>query len=227
MNRNTISRITVPGFTAILALAGAHAHAILVNWGGDLYYQNGYTAPFPGLDLSLNHTEDNTDTYAYLEQYNVTLRSGTYYNANLNGTYPQSSSIVRQTIPGGGIATINSYILHFDPGFLTHSSLAFFEFDNPIFVISRSTDLGISDMFYGMTGVQYPHYSDFDRGFDLGAGDAFMISTPRAGRWRLDWYAHDFTGMDELRVIEMVNAPAPASLALLGMTALTAGRRRR
>ncbi len=228
MNRNRTNRTALRAAAcAALATTAAASHAGVANYGGNIY-AGIQTSPPSNYDLRLNATEDNTRTRVYLEQSNVLLQHQTYYNAHFNGTYQQNSALVRQAIPGTGTAVVNSYIFHFDPtsGFPTRTSTGFVEFTNPIYVISRNSDLDASDVRFGMTGVQYATGPLSDRGYDLAANDAFWISTPRTGIWRLDFYARSSTGMDQLRVIEMVSVPAPASLALLGMGGLLTARRR-
>lgn len=228
MTRNRTNRFALRTLAgATIALTTGAAHAGVSNYGGNIY-AGVQTSPPSNHDLRLNATEDNTRTRVYLEQSNILLQSTIYYNAHLNGTYQQNSALVHQAIPGTGSATVNSYILHFDPtsGIRTRTSQGFIEFTNPIYVISRNSDLDASDIRFGMTGVQYATGPLSDRGYDLASNDAFWISTPQAGVWRLDFYARSSTGMDELRVIEMVSVPSPAPLALLGLGGLFAARRR-
>ena len=219
----TLIRICMLLTAAALAAASPPALAGVVGYGGDVF-AGVETSPPGNFDLRLNATEDNTRTHVYQERANITLPSGVKYHAHAPGNYQTNASLVNATIPFGGTANVTSYIFHFDPtsGFPAKTSAGWVDFDKEIYVITHpNNDLDASDVPFGIPGVQYSNggFSIADRGYDLGANfDAFSISNPSAGVWRLDFDCQASTGMDELRVIE-VNyiVPEPSSLALIGI----------
>lgn len=215
------------GMTALagLALTTTGAHASVVGQGGNV----GGPWTSPPASLKLNKTEHNTLTNVWIEQQNMLLPSNVWYNAHNPGTYQQVSSLVHNTIPGAGTSRVNSYIFHFDPtsGIPTKTSKGYVDFDHEIYVITKNGDIDSSDVPFGMSGTQYATSMLADRGYDLAANDAFWISNPSAGVWRLQFEARASTGMDELRVIEIASVPTPGSIALLGGAGLAAFRRRR
>jgi len=228
MSTQSKNRNRTSGMAALagLALATTGAHAAIVGQGGNV----GGPWYGPPASLRLNKQEHNKDTQVWVEQQNMVLPSNVWYNAHNPGTYQQVSSLVHQTIPGAGTSLVNSYIFHFDPtsGFPTKESKGYVDFNHEFYVITKNGDIDSSDIPFGMPGTQYATGLLADRGYDLAAKDAFWISQPSAGVWRLDFQAFASTGMDELRVIEIVGSvPTPGSLALLGGAGLAACRRRR
>lgn len=219
LNLNNGRRTLCACSIAAAFLAAAPANAAIVGMAGDA------TGPWygPPASLRLNDFENNTQTQVWVEQQGMLLPSSVYYNAHNPGTYQQNSALVHQTIPGAGSMFVNSYIFHFDPTSGIRSSTGSVDFDHDIYVISENNDLDSSDVWFGMPGVQYATGLLSDRGYDLASNDAFWISNPSAGVWRLTFEAHASTGMDELRVIE---TPEPASLTMLALAGLHVLRRR-
>jgi hypothetical protein len=206
----------------------------VLNYGGNIY-AGVSSIPPANMDLRLNATEDNTRTYVFAEQ-TLTLPNGVMYHAHNPGTYQSNSNLTRQMIPGGNAALVTSYIIHFDPtsGFPPKSSDGWIDFSGPIYVISQppgagSNDLDNTDSPLGIPFVDYASgvFAIADRGFDLGGNnDVFSITNPTAGVWRLAWSCTASTGMDELRVVEMIPEPGSVGMASLGVLALLRRLRR-
>lgn len=213
--------------SAVLGLA-AQASASIVGSGGNIH--GPYSSPTN--DLRLNRTEDNTRMWVFSERQNVVVPPNIKYHAKNNGNYATHASLTSQPLPYAGVGVVNSYMLHFDPtsGIPPKSASGYVDFNNPIYIITHpNNDLDISDGPFGFPTTQYASaaFSIADRGFDLaGANDNFSISNPSAGVWRLDFDVTASTGMDELRVIEYVSVPEPASLGAIGATLLVLRRRR-
>lgn len=211
------------------AAASAPAHAGVVGYGGNIF-AGVETSPPGNYNLQLNHTEDNTRAHVYQEQAGIVLDRNVNYHAHLNGTYQQNSALVQNTIPGVNTTLVTSYLVHFDPtsGAFGHTASGYVDFSNPFYVITHpNNDLDAADIPFGMPGVQYGTGLS-DRGFDLASNDAFWISNPSAGVWRLQFEANASTGMDELRIIEVVGSvPSAGPLTLLAAGGLIAARRRR
>lgn len=211
MKKSCTNRVRMLALVAgSCALSAAPAAADVHNYAGAIF-AGVETSPPSNYDLRLNATEDNTRTRVFMEHYRILLASNVYYNATGVGTYQQNSSLVHRVIPDGNSATVNSYIFHFDPtsGWGNRRVQGWVEFTSPIYVISKNADLDAADVHFGMPGVQYATGPASDRGYDLAANDAFWISQPQAGIWRLTFDATATTGMDELRVIEVVHIPPP------------------
>lgn len=208
-------------------LVSASANADIVGWSS-----TGVHGPYtmtPSQDLRLGRTEDNTRSWVFMEKRGVGLPSGLVYDAHKPGRYTLNSDLESgsPTIPGTAKTLANSYIFHFDPtsGAARRHSDGYIDFDKPIYVISRNNNLDASDSLLGV-GIYPGSFSPIaDRGYDLVTEDWFEISRPSANIWRLEFHTSATTGMDQLRVVETV--PAPASLALLSLGGLAAARRRR
>ncbi len=211
-------------------LAGAAAQANVVNYGGQLF-AGVETSPPGNYNLQLNHTEDNTRAHAYLEQYRILLDRQVTYHAHGQGSYMTPGSLTTATrIPGVNTSIVNSYLIHFDPtsGLGGRTTTGWIEFNAPIYIITHpNNDIDQTDARFGMNGVTYGQGLS-DRGWDLASADWFDISTPSAGIWKLSWEANASSGMDEMRIIEIVDTiPTPGSVALLGLGGLAVLRRRR
>jgi MYXO-CTERM domain-containing protein len=199
-------------------LMGTAANADYAGKGGDVLgpWYGG------GANLTLGATEDNNNSQLFRELSGVTLPANVIYNAHDVGQYNQLNDLTKISIPHAG-ASVNTWILHFDPSKANKSSNGYVDFDREIYVISRDIHLSPSD---GPLGNPTNTYAGalVDRGYDLGGGDQFSISKPSSGIWRLSFDNQGTFGMDELRVVEV---PAPGALALLGLGGLLAARRRR
>jgi hypothetical protein len=202
----------------------------VVATGGNLF-AGVQTNAGPTLNLRLNQTEDNTRIFSYAEQLDIPLPRGVTYHASAPGVYDDNNDYQPGIIPGAGIAKVRSYIFHFDPtsGFPSQNSSAWVEFSGPIYVITHpNNELEASDTPFGIPTWDYANggFSVADRGFDLNGGDEFRITRP-SGNYRLDLEVQASTGMDELRVIEVVGTvPEPASLSMLASAGLLLLRRR-
>lgn len=219
-------RIRTLSAAVIMIACSSVAMGDVYNYGGSIY-AGVETSPPIGRDFRLNRLEDNTRTRVYLENYNTPILPFTLYDATSVGRYDSNSDLRPGYIPTGAGVRGNSYLFHFDPtsGVPAKESRGWVEFTHPIYVLSTNPSLDQSDFNYGFAGAAYATGIVADRGFDLNPQDWFDISNPQPGIWRLEFFARASTGMDELRVIEVI--PAPASLALLGLGGSIAFRRRR
>jgi hypothetical protein len=196
----------VTGLTLACGMACADVH----NYGGDIW-AGVETNPPSNCDLRRNSTEDNQRTRVYREHDRVPLPQQIFYNATGVGTYQQTSTLVRKAIPDADRSTVSSYIFHFDPtnNVAGKRSRGWVEFTHPIYVISQNADLDASDVYFGMPCVHYPTSFLADRGYDLAASDAFWISKPSANVWRLTFDVFATSGVDQVRVIEVVEVLPP------------------
>lgn len=219
----------VAGTVAAALLVGTSASADIIGQSS-----GGVHGPYTmtsSTDLRLNRTEDNTRSWVFLEQQGVGLPSNLVYNAHAPGRYTATAQLEPGSpfIPGDVNTRANSYIFHFDPtsGVGRKHSDGYIDFNKEIYVISKNNDLDDSDLKVGV-GIYPGRFSPIaDRGYDLVSEDWFDISRPSPGVWRLEFHTSATTGMDQLRVIETWQVPAPGSLALLGLGGMVAVRRRR
>lgn len=223
--RESIAGISLAAAVIVATTIVPAALGDVRNYGGNIF-AGVETSPPSNNDLRLGRTEDNTRAHVYREGYHVPLQLGTVYDAEANGRYDQNSDLRQGVVPFVGNGRVNSYLIHFDPtsGARNRSARGWIDFDQKIYVLSRNQSLDNTDNDYGFASVRYPGFLA-DRGMDLNPQDWFDISTPSPGIWRLEFFVEARTGLDQMRVIELV--PAPSSLALLGAGGLIAVRRRR
>lgn len=228
LRKGFVQSLTLGAIMLAGGLAGSAAQADVVGSSG--LFAGVETSPPGNYNLQLNHTEDNTRAHAYLEQYRILLDRPVRYHAHNFGSYMNNGQLTNGTIPGVMTSIVNSYLIHFDPtsGAGGRTTSGYIDFNAPIYVITHpNNDIDQTDARFGMAGVTYGQGLS-DRGFDLASNDWFDIGNPAAGVWRLSFEANASTGMDEMRIIEIVGSiPTPGSVALLGLGGIAALRRRR
>jgi MYXO-CTERM domain-containing protein len=194
---------------AILALTGSAASAAIVGVTGNTTWLG---TPPPGCapgQLS------GMNAFAWDEQQNVAL------SLNVDMTNNPGSST--SPIPGTVSGTYDSHFIHFEgiPGVIGAQGTV--TYNNPIVaVIFRNTTLDNSDAPAGAPSTAYPTLYPF-RGLSSAPASFFSINGNTL-TFNLNTVAPT-QFVDQIRVL--TQAPAPGSLALLGLGGLVAARRRR
>lgn len=173
-----------------------------------------------------NFWESNTRVRVFEESTNIFLEGDIAVDFISPGTYRNRPQMNQGVIAAG--TSVNSYLIHKDSKDdalirLTGS----IKFDEIILgVIVKKTRIADTDGLLGSPTTSYEEFIDLGRGLEMRRRrDAITLSQNMK---RISFNLLSSDGIDQIRVITLANVvPGPGSMALLGLAALIAPRRRR
>lgn len=151
----------------------------------------------PPPDVTEGGYASNDRITVFNEQQNVTLSASIVVDAWEPGLYDDNGDLGTRAIPAG--TRVSSHYIHYDStSVVGHSANGCVTFDNKIIgVVERDLNLANTNTL-GAGGVNYPGFLA-DRGYELGANDAFTISDD--GKKLTINNTWTLAGVDDLRVI--------------------------
>lgn len=203
------ARVTVSVLTLAAAMTTSSASAAIIGVTGNTTWLG--SAPVSCTPGSLT----GFNAYTWDEQQGVSL------SLNVDMTNNPGSST--SPIPGTANGVYDSHFIHFEGIAGVVGAVGTVSFNNPIVaVIFRNTNLDNSDAPAGSPGTVYPTGYPF-RGLNANPPSFFSILGNTLS-FNLN-SINPVAFVDQIRVL--TQAPAPGSMALLGLGGLIAGRRRR